>query len=249
MLPSADFEIAITVEHEQLACLGHLLAAQLFRAQGAYERALDELRRLRLREQIIRSDCLDTRESVVDWQVGLRQSQQSFNQLELSSRQLEKLSLEDTLTGIPNRRCFEGYAAELLRLGIEREHMPCLALIDVDRFKQINDNFSHQTGDEVLKCIAQIMRSMVREDDMAARLGGDEFVIVFKNTPLSVAKQVCQRISEAVQTFDWATVAPRLHSSISVGVVCAEPEDTLASLTHRSDKAMYENKKSRAQLG
>ncbi len=240
-------EIAITVEHEQLACLGHLLASQLFRAQGVHERALDELRRLRMREQLIRSDCLDTRESVVDWQVGLRQSQKSIDQLEVSSRQLERLSLEDTLTGIPNRRCFEGYATELLRLGMERDQLPCLALIDVDRFKQINDNFSHQTGDEVLKGIAQVLRAMVREDDMAARLGGDEFVIIFKNAPLSVVQQVCQRICSAIQTINWSAIAPGLQSSISVGVARAVPGDTLASLTHRSDKAMYENKKNRPQ--
>lgn len=236
-------EIAITVEHEQLACLGHLLASQLFVAQNQSARALDELRRLRLREQLIRNDGLQTRENVVDWQVDLRLRQQSIERLELSSRQLEKLSLEDTLTGIPNRRSFERYASELLRSGLERGHPPCLALVDVDKFKQINDNFSHQVGDEVLKRIAQILTSHLREEDMAARLGGDEFVILFKTADLQAANQVCQRIDTAVREFDWSIISPQLKSSISMGVARAALGDSVESLTHRSDSAMYDKKK------
>ena len=240
-------EIAVEVEHEQLACLGHLLSSQLFVAQGHNGQALDELRRLRLREQLVRSDGLETREKVVEWQVDLRQRQESVDRLEITSRQLEKLSLEDALTGIPNRRNFELYAAELLRNGLERGQPPCVALIDVDHFKQVNDNYSHQVGDAVLKRIAQILKSHVREDDMAARLAGDEFVIVFKNAELRVAQQVCTRIAAAVRAFDWPSIAAGLQSSISisVGVAAAVPGDTVESLTHRSDAAMYRDKKAR----
>jgi diguanylate cyclase (GGDEF)-like protein len=238
-------DIAVEVEHEQLACLGHLLASQLHVAQGNNGEALDELRRLRLREQLIRSDGLDTREKVVEWQVDLRQRQQSVDRLEVTSRQLEKLSLEDTLTGIPNRRSFELYAAELLRAGKDRGQPPCVALIDVDRFKQINDNFSHQVGDAVLKGIAHILKSHVREEDMAARLAGDEFVIVFKNAELRIAQQVCARIRSAVRSYDWAGLAAGLQSSISVGVAAAVPGDTVETLTHRADHAMYAEKRKR----
>ena len=238
--------MAVEVEHEQLAYLGHLLSSQLFVAQGRNGEALDELRRLRLREQLIRSDSLETREKVVEWQVDLRTQRQSVNRLEMSSRRLEKLSLEDTLTGIPNRRNFELYASELLRSGLERGQPPCVALIDVDRFKQINDNFSHQVGDAVLKQIAHILKSHLREDDMAARLGGDEFVIVFKHAELAVARQVCARIAAAVRAFDWPAIAKGLFSSISVGVVAAMPGDSVESLTHRADTAMYQQKKKRA---
>ncbi|MCB2040915.1 MAG: GGDEF domain-containing protein, partial [Rhodoferax sp.] len=239
-------EIAVEVEHEQLACLGHLLASQLHGAQGRHGQALDELRRLRLREQLIRTDGLETREKVIEWQVDLRQRQQHVQLLEITSRQLEKLSLEDTLTGIPNRRNFELYAGELLRGSAERGLPPCVALIDVDKFKQINDTFSHQVGDEVLKRIAQILRSYVREDDMAARLAGDEFVIVFKSVELHIARQVCERIVGAVRVFDWSSIAAGLQASISVGVAAAEPGDTLETLTHRSDAAMYRHKKQHA---
>ncbi len=241
-------DIAVTVEHEQLACLGHMLASQLFEAQGVSARALEELRHLRLREQLIRSDCLESREHVINWQMELRLRQRSIDQLELTSRQLEKLSLEDSLTGIPNRRSFERYADDLLRLGKERGQMPCMALIDVDKFKQINDQFSHHVGDEVLKRIAQILKAHLREDDMAARLGGDEFVIVFKTTDLTIAQQVCQRIGNNVREFNWSTLSPGLQSSISVGVARAEAHDTVQTLTHRSDQAMYLKKKKRSNL-
>lgn len=245
--------VAVDVEHEQLACLGHLLSSQLYVAQGRNGEALDELRRLRLREQLIRSDSLETREKVVEWQVNLRTQQESVDRLEQSVDklqssygELEKLTLEDSLTGIPNRRNFELYAGALLRNGLERGQPTCLALIDVDKFKAINDNFSHQAGDSVLKRIAQILKTHVRALDMAARLGGDEFVIVFKNAELAVARQVCERIAKAVRAFDWPSIAPGLASSISVGVATAEPGDTVETLTHRADTAMYREKKQRA---
>ncbi|MEO6623962.1 MAG: GGDEF domain-containing protein, partial [Burkholderiaceae bacterium] len=238
-------EIAVDVEHEQLACLGHLLSSQLYVAQGLNGEALDELRRLRLREQLIRADGLETREKVVEWQVNLRQRDESVNRLEISSRQLEKLSLEDTLTAIPNRRHFEQYTAQLLRSGQGRDLPPCVALMDVDKFKQVNDRFSHQVGDAVLKRIAQILKSHIRENDLAARLAGDEFVIVFKNAELRVAQQVCARISTAVQAWDWSSVAAGLQAGISVGVAVAIPGDSVESLTHRADGAMYAEKKKR----
>ncbi|MDP3605699.1 MAG: GGDEF domain-containing protein, partial [Polaromonas sp.] len=140
-------------------------------------------------------------------------------------------------------RNFERYATELLQRGLERGQPPCLALIDIDKFKHINDKFSHQVGDEVLKRVARILKSHLRDDDIAARLGGDEFVIAFKTADLNVAQQVCQRISAAVRDFDWSSISSGLQSSISVGVAQAEPGDTVASLTHRSDLAMYREKK------
>lgn len=245
-------DVAVEVEHEQLACLGHLLSCQLYLAQGLNGEAVDELRRLRLREQLIRSDGLETREVVVNWQVDLRhrdlrvsQLTDSVDQLQSASRELQRLSLEDELTRIPNRRNFELYAAALLRQGLERGQPICLALVDVDKFKQINDNFSHLVGDQVLKEIAQTLKSHIRELDMAARVGGDEFVIIFKNAELAVARQVCDRIAKAVHSFKWSTVAPNLQSSISVGVAIAQPGDSVQSLSDRADAAMYQHKKRR----
>jgi diguanylate cyclase (GGDEF)-like protein len=235
--------VAVDVEHEQLACLGHLLASQVHTARGDQTAALEALRALRQREQRIRAEALETREHVVGWQVDLRQRQQRVDRLEVVSRDLEKLTQEDTLTGIANRRAFERYAGELLRSGYEPHRAPCIALIDVDRFKQVNDGYSHQVGDAVLRTIAQILKSQVRDDDMAARLAGDEFVIVFKNAGLPIAEQACARIARAVREHDWSRIAAGLRSSISVGVAAAAPGDTVETLTHRSDAAMYRQKR------
>ena len=119
----------------------------------------------------------------------------------------------------------------------------CIALIDVDKFKQINDGFSHKVGDEVLKRISLLLKAHVREEDMPARLAGDEFVIAFKHTELQTAEQACERIRLAVRNFDWTSVGAGLKASISVGVVQALPGDTVESVTHRSDLAMYSAKK------
>ena len=80
---------------------------------------------------------------------------------------------------------------------------------------------------------------------VAARLAGDEFVIVFKNAELRVAQQVCARIGAAVRAWDWSAVAVGLQASISVGVAAAIAGDTVESLTHRADGAMYAEKKRR----
>ncbi len=235
--------MATDVQHEQLACLGYLLSSQLFTEQGQHALALEELRQLRLREQQIRADSLESREEVVEWQVNLREQKQSMARMEVTSRALEKLSMEDSLTGIANRRRFEQFAARLLNDGSDRGQPHCVALIDIDKFKAVNDSFSHQVGDAVLKHVAQILRSHVRDEDLPARLAGDEFVIMFKHTPIAIAQQACARIEAAVRQFEWSTVRPGLSVTISVGVAAAGPGDTVDSLTHRSDMAMYGQKK------
>jgi diguanylate cyclase (GGDEF)-like protein len=251
-LPSATqyarkmIAMATDVQHEQLACLGYLLSSQLLTEQGQHAQALEELRQLRLREQQIRTDCLESREEVVEWQVNLRQHKQSMQRMEITSRALEKLSMEDSLTGIANRRRFEQFASKLLNDGSETGQPHCVALIDIDKFKSVNDNFSHQVGDAVLKRVAQILRSHVRDEDLPARLAGDEFVIMFKHTPIHIAQQACARIEAAVKHFEWASVRPGLAVTISVGVAVAGPGDTVDSLTHRSDVAMYGQKKGAA---
>lgn len=227
------------IEHEQTACLGHLIASQLFEQQGCHERALDELRRLNRREQKIRSESLDSRARVVKWQIDVRNTEESLHKLETASRQLERLSLEDPLTGLPNRRCFEQRLEEALAHAAETAQPLSLALIDVDKFKQVNDNYSHLVGDQVLKGIADVLRSQVRELDLPARLAGDEFVVLLPNTAEADATRVCSRISRAVEQFDWKAVAANLHVTISIGSAQAHDGDTAQTLLQRSDTAMY----------
>ena len=136
---------------------------------------------------------------------------------------------------------------DLLRKGSERGLVPAMAFVDVDYFKRINDQFSHQVGDAVLQQLAQILRSFVREGDVPVRLGGDEFVVAFSHVEDAAVHGLAQRIQQAVDSHPWERLRPGLRVSVSVGVAGMQPGDTLQSWLHRCDVSMYEEKDSRHQ--
>lgn len=231
--------LALSVEHEQLACRAHLLLIQVFELQGRHEDALRENRALRQREQRVIADSLSSREAIVSWRLGARQSERHLQQALVASKQFERWSLEDALTGIANRRHFEQTLADRLRALATTGRPLAVALVDVDQFKSVNDRFTHQVGDRVLKTVAAIMSSQLRENDLPARWAGDEFVILFDNTTPDVALQVCERVKSAIAGFDWQSIAASLRVTVSIGLSEALSGDTPESVLHRSDKSMY----------
>ncbi len=118
----------------------------------------------------------------------------------------------------------------------------CLALIDVDHFKQVNDGHSHGVGDKVLQIIAALLSEYVRDEDLAARLAGDEFVLLLRRTELAKASEVCERVRRAVADYNWPAISPGLAVTISIGLAQSQLGDTLETLMHRSDVSMYERK-------
>ena len=232
---------ADAVQHEPLAQLGELIASQIEEQQGQPQRALQRLRALREREARVRVASLDSRAEAVQWQLDARRSERDRAQLADQAQRLEKLSMEDPLTGLANRRSFEAQAEVLLRAG----GVVSVALIDVDHFKQVNDQHSHLVGDQVLSQIARLMRLHVREQDLAARLAGDEFVLLLRGATEEVAQQACRRLALAVSEHDWSAVAEGLAVSISIGAAQRQDGDTLQSWLARSDAAMYGAKRLR----
>jgi diguanylate cyclase (GGDEF)-like protein len=247
--PSAEqsaarmIELAQQTGREQAALMGHMLAGRVFEMQGKLQRALAELKQLAARERRIRSESLASRGTVVSWQLEMRRSEESRRSLQASAQQLEKLALEDPMTGIANRRCFEQVATQSLRESrSDGGRALCLALIDVDHFKQVNDGHGHGVGDKVLQIIAALLSEHVRDEDLAARLAGDEFVLLLHRTELTKAAEVCERVRRAVAEYNWPAVSPGLLVTISVGLARSQPGDTLETLMHRSDVSMYERK-------
>jgi diguanylate cyclase (GGDEF)-like protein len=247
-LAAAQHEATILIqkagqaEFEQMAYIGHFLLIQIYRQQGQYTLALDEGRMLRRRELRVQADILDSRHKVVQTQLDIRRSEHHLQQLVHHSQELERLSYEDSLTAIPNRRRFEAQLATALGEGWDRQQPVCVAMIDVDDFKHINDTYSHAAGDEVLKTVAQAIRDAVRETDLPARLGGDEFVILFRRTSIETAGQVCERLDAAVSGLRWPHLAPEIAVSVSIGVAQAQPGDTPDMLLRRSDLVMFRAK-------
>lgn len=236
---------AAEVQHEPLAALGIRLGADAFEALGRSDLALAEHRRLWQRERRLRAQALNSRGPLLALHQQARLSERQFEALAQQSRQFERWAHEDTLTGIANLRRFQQCLGAWFAAARDAGQHLCVALIDVDHFKQVNDNFSHEIGNTVLRTIAALMTAHVRAQDLPARWGGDEFAILFRDADEAVALQVCERLQQAVAAHDWSAVAPKLAVGISIGVVQAQADDNDKSLLNRSDQAMYARKKAR----
>lgn len=142
----------------------------------------------------------------------------------------------DPLTGVANRRALEVHAAALLASG----GVLSLLLVDLDRFKQVNDTFGHVVGDEVLKAVVERCRRAVRDGDMVARFAGDEFVVLLPGASEAVAARIAARVARNVSAEPVVTHRGPVTVRASVGVATRREGDrTLERLLDRADGAMY----------
>jgi diguanylate cyclase (GGDEF)-like protein len=156
------------------------------------------------------------------------------------NRELERLATTDKLTGAYNRIKFE----EIIEKEIERirrYRLPfSLIMFDIDRFKEVNDNYGHNAGDSVLRTIADIVKANIRTLDYFVRWGGDEFVIVVPESTLNEAYAMAEKIRKIVQNYRFDNVGT---VTISLGVVEALDSDTEDTLLKRVDDVMYKAKR------
>ena len=149
---------------------------------------------------------------------------------------LAELSVTDELTGIPNRRRLMEKLDEEIRRS-ERTGRPfSLLMLDLDHFKQVNDRHGHQTGDEVLRQCAAILKKSVRSIDTVARYGGEEFCIILPETSLDAARAVAEKVREAIKAL------PEPVPTVSIGVSLWQPKQPHGELLARADKALYHAK-------
>ncbi|MBI3358765.1 MAG: diguanylate cyclase [Nitrospirae bacterium] len=160
-------------------------------------------------------------------------------------KRLEKMSITDTLTGLYNRRHFEDVVvAEFERF--KRYNIPfsCM-MIDVDKFKDVNDQCGHDVGDTVLKNVAHLIQGQVRGVDTAARYGGDEFVILLAQLRGESAERVAFRMLSAANMQNYQEVDPRLSKiTLSIGIAGVPDADlkTIDQLVKSADQALYKAK-------
>ena len=161
-------------------------------------------------------------------------------ELEYSNRQLQMLSTQDELTGLPNRR-FAVLSLKQLWENMKRYgNRLSLLLIDADYFKQVNDTYGHPEGDAVLRELSARLRNTMRNSDIVCRLGGDEFLIICPNTSLSGASEAAQKILAARKPLMTAEDVECWNGSVSIGV--AEATSTMAhpnDLMQAADQALY----------
>lgn len=165
-------------------------------------------------------------------------------QLQAQTREMQALSFQDGLTGLDNRRRFDQALTDNWGHAQRAQTPLALIMLDVDYFKNYNDHYGHQHGDEALKRLAAIIRHVVvRQSDIAARYGGEEFAILLPNTTESAAQKMAARIQKelaiAAIPHDHSAVARAL--TVSVGVAAITPNATQGSreLVHDADSALY----------
>ncbi len=155
--------------------------------------------------------------------------------------------MEDALTGIANRRRpDQAMRDDLPAAGAAQPDS--LALLDIDHFKRINDNFSHQMGDEVLRRLGAILARSCRREDLAARYGGEEFVLILRGLDPEAAQRACERVRAAVATADWADLQPGLRVTVSIGLAHhdkASAEQAPQALLALVDSRLYAAKRCR----
>jgi diguanylate cyclase (GGDEF)-like protein len=160
-------------------------------------------------------------------------------ELQNSNAKLKLQAETDALTGIANRRHIQAILTEELRR--TKRYQPPLSIIylDVDHFKQINDTYGHKKGDQVLVTLTTTIKQMLRSTDAIGRYGGEEFLIILPETALAQATAVAEKLRERVANVHIENLAP---VTISLGVATYSANDTLDTLVHKADTALYEAK-------
>ena len=161
-----------------------------------------------------------------------------------SNRQLERLSLTDSLTQLWNRRAFDREIALRFEQARRYERPLSVAVVDVDCFKRINDEYGHQAGDSVLRAIAQILETTTRSADFVARFGGEEFAVILTETGLDEARQFGEKIRNAVALSTIRTGELEHDLTISVGVASIPYShvENAKELVYAADLALYRAK-------
>jgi c-di-GMP phosphodiesterase len=163
-----------------------------------------------------------------------------------SYNKLENASNTDSLTGIYNRKKFEEYSSLILNDAKRYKHSFSLVLIDLNKFKPINDTYGHDVGDAVLIFFSRTILENIRETDYLFRIGGDEFILLLNNTSFEEAQIIIKKVEQKLEENLFIQESIQIQIGASFGIVqYTQSDDTIDSLIKIADQRMYENKKSK----
>jgi diguanylate cyclase (GGDEF)-like protein len=152
---------------------------------------------------------------------------------------LETMATRDKLTGAASRQVFDSLFDQALAKSRRNQQPISLALIDIDHFKQVNDNYGHQHGDQVLEAVARIIKLHIRKEDVLCRWGGEEFLVMFTDCDQAHAQQRIEAIRLAISAWTFHFDESKFAVTVSAGLAELAGGDTMASLIERADKALY----------
>jgi len=166
-------------------------------------------------------------------------------EIESKNLLLEELALTDALTGLPNRRAIDGWAARQLSGAARHGFSLWVILADLDHFKSINDTYGHDAGDLVLKGFAEILKSHTRHSDISGRIGGEEFLHVLTHADEASAQLVAGRLRKQLEAEEFHVGGRRVKVTASFGLAgfSGKSAPTFAALVKKADTALYRAKK------
>jgi diguanylate cyclase len=200
---------------------------------------LDEV----LREtRIVQNEALKARDKMVLARQEVQDAETRIHQLEAKLQHMSELVREDQLTGSLNRRglddVFERETARADRRGTPL----CIAVLDLDDFKKLNDTYGHIAGDAALKHLVKIVKDTLRSMDVIARFGGEEFLILLPETTIEAASQTMTRLQRELTKHFFLHDNEKVLITFSAGVALRKPNEDQTALVQRADKAMYQAK-------
>lgn len=181
---------------------------------------------------------IETRNELGDLARGINHMAERLEQDQI---ELGELAIRDSLTNLYNRREFERLLAEELHRGLRYEHPLSMLLIDIDKFKEINDKFGHRAGDHALQLVAAVISEISRKGDVIARYGGDELAALLPETPIEDAMILAERIRKQIsRQYLNSDEGVRIGLTLSIGVATTSAEImSCEQLVDAADRAMY----------
>jgi diguanylate cyclase len=235
----ADFADATSDYHDTIEkYAGRISAANRIDDLG---NVLEEVMR---ETRTIQTNALRSRDELRLAQQQAREAQERIQSLEKELEETSHLIRHDQLTGVLNRRGLDEALQKEVARAKRRESPICVALLDIDDFKKLNDSQGHVAGDEALIHLTCVIREALRPQDTVARYGGEEFIIVFPETDLSEASSAMIRLQRDLTRRFFLFQNQRLLITFSAGIAQLREGENEASIIQRADAAMYQAKKS-----
>jgi diguanylate cyclase len=233
----ADFAEATSDYHDKIeACADKISSAKdISQLEDVLGEVMRETRTIQINAQRSRDELQQTRQQVIE-------SEARIKELERELESTSELVRHDQLTGALNRRGLEEIFTKEAARATRHETELCVALLDIDNFKKLNDSMGHAAGDEALIHLARVCRDTLRPQDTVARYGGEEFIILLPDTPLTDASAALTRLQRELTKKFFLHGNDKVLITFSAGVTHMRSDDTQESAIKRADEAMYNAK-------